>query len=543
MALYLGFDLSTQSLTALAIEVSERGRAVVFERSLDFDAELPAYGTRHGVLPNDDPRVATAPPLLWAEALDRMMGLVAQSGLDLRRLRALSGSAQQHGSVWLGSTAAGAIAGLDAALPLTPQLSGIFARPDAPVWMDTSTTPQCAEITAALGGAAKAARLTGSRIFERFTGPQIRKGFVEDPAMYRRTAVIHLVSSWAASLLAGARAPVEPGDGAGTALMDLARRVWAPAALEATAPDLAARLPALRDSETVVGPLAPYWRRRYGLPAARVVAWTGDNPSSLVGTGLVREGDVAISLGTSDTLFGPMDKPRTDPALAGSVFGSPAGAYLGLTCFRNGSLARERVRDAFGLDWAGFSDALARTPPGNGGRLMLPWFEPEITPDVPAERVGARPYGLDERDGPGVVRAVVEAQMLALALHSRWMGVEAREIRATGGAAANREILQVMADVHGAPVRRLAVGNTACLGAALRAWHADLAADGRQVPWREIVAGFAESGEPAIRPRREHRRTYARLARAYQACEEHALGTGKDPAPMLERLRKDLTGR
>ena len=83
-------------------------------------------------------------------------------------------------------------------------------------------------------------------------------------------------------------------------LMDLARRAWWPAALDATAPGLAAKLPSLVAATAVVGPLSPYWRERFRLPPARVVVWTGDNPSSLIGTGLVREGRLAASLGTSE---------------------------------------------------------------------------------------------------------------------------------------------------------------------------------------------------------------------------------------------------
>ena len=83
MPLYLGLDSSTQSLTAIVIEVADRGRRVVLERTLVFDEALPSYGTRHGVLLSDDPRIAAAPPLMWAEALDLMMGTIASSGLDL----------------------------------------------------------------------------------------------------------------------------------------------------------------------------------------------------------------------------------------------------------------------------------------------------------------------------------------------------------------------------------------------------------------------------------------------------------------------------
>src|SRR5256886_13664849 len=120
---------------------------------------------------------------------------------------------------------------------------------------------------------------------------------------------------------------------------------------------------------------------------------------------------------------------------------------MALVCFKNGSLARERVRDAYGLEWHGFSRLLRDTPPGNRGAIMLPWFEPEVTP--PVLEAGVRRYGLDAGDAAANVRAVIEAQMLATARHAGWMGERVVAIHATGGAAQNRAILQVMADVHG----------------------------------------------------------------------------------------------
>jgi xylulokinase len=540
MAIYLGFDLSTQSLKALAIEVSGSVRRVALELSVDFDTEFPQYGTRHGVLPQTDPHVATSSPLLWAEALDRMMEMVArESVFALAEIRALAGSAQQHGSVYLAAAAAGRLAALDAGRPLATQLVDAFARPDAPIWMDSSTTAECEEITRAVGGADALARLTGSRAFERFTGPQIRKFHKRDPVAYAGTDRVHLVSSYAASLLAGRHAPIEPGDGSGMNLMDLGGRRWAPEALAATAAGLEAKLPPIAPSWAVVGPLATFWRARYGFPAARVVAWSGDNPCSLVGTGVVREGRIAISLGTSDTLFALVKTPRYDPSFTGNVFGAPTGDYMTLICCLNGSLARERIGREHGLDWSGFSRALGERPAGNGGAVLLPWFEPEITPLV--LEAGARRYALDPADGPANVRAVVEAQMLALALHSEWMGVRATAIHATGGASQNREILQVMADVFDAEVFVLGGGNAAALGAALRAYHADELARGRELPWEEVVAGFVEPWPASVvRPDPKRVRVYRRMRRVYAACEAHALGKGPDPTDVIDYFRAGL---
>jgi len=526
VTLYLGFDSSTQGVSAIVLGVEGDRAHVVFQSSLQFDDALPRYGTRHGVLPGDDPSVAVSSPLLWADALDLMLRSIGASGVDLRGLAAIAGSAQQHGSVYLNASARSVLAAMDPARPPGEQLARSLSRPVAPIWMDSSTSVECAELAAAVGGNLALAARTGSRAFERFTGPQIRKFFKREPDAYAATDRIHLVSSFLATLLAGAHAPIDPGDGSGTNLMDLSRGDWWPRAVEAAAPALANKLPAIAPSWTIAGTLSPYWQARHGLPAAHVVVWSGDNPCSLIGAGLVREGLAAISLGTSDTIFGLMREPRVDQTGTGHVFGAPTGGFMGLTCFSNGSLARERVRDMFGLDWAGFSRALAAAQPGNDGGLLLPWFVPEITPSVAAP--GIRRSGLEPEDGPANVRGVVEAQMLSMALHSRWMQVAFDTIHATGGASANREILQVTADVFGAEVRQLAVENSACLGAVLRARHAHALAERRPLDWDTIVRGVVEPLPGALRPDRRRHAMYQDLMRAYAEFEARALGVIKN---------------
>jgi xylulokinase len=523
MPLYLGLDSSTQSLSAIVLEIEGARRRVAFESSIQFDDAFPKYGTSHGVLPDRDPTIATSPPLLWVEALEQMMARLAKSGLDLRLLAAVSGSAQQHGSVYLNGRWDETLALLDPARPLANQIRVILSRPVAPIWMDSSTSAECAEIETAVGGAQLLAQHTGSRAFERFTAAQIRKFFKQDPAGYAATDHIHLVSSFLAMLLAGHYAPMDPGDASGTNLMDLASRQWWQPAVDATAPGLAAKLPPVAASSTTIGTLSPYWQERYGFPAARVIAWSGDNPCSLVGVGLVREGRLAVSLGTSDTVFGLMREPRVDRTGTGHVFGAPTGDYMGLTCFKNGSLARERIRDAFGLTWESFSESLHRTPPGNGGAIMLPWFEPEITPTVLTP--GVHRFGMTADDRDANVRGVIEAQQMAMALHSRWMGVTVDSIHATGGAAANRDILQVMADVFGASVYQLQVENSAALGAALRALHGSLTADGAAVTWDEVIKGFVEPmAETALKPDPARHAMYRDLIEVYAAREADALG-------------------
>jgi hypothetical protein len=59
-----------------------------------------------------------------------------------------------------------------------------------------------------------------------------------------------------------------------------------------------------------------------------------------------------------------------------------------MLCYKNGSLAREAVRDASAHgSWSAFNDLLGREPPGNKGRIGFYHYLPEITPTIPAPRV------------------------------------------------------------------------------------------------------------------------------------------------------------
>src|SRR5262245_30158705 len=202
MPLYLGLDSSTQGLTAIVIEIDGDVRRVVFNSSLNFDRDFPEYGTTGGVRRGVDDNEVFASPLMWAEALDRMMSRLARAAeIDVADIRAIAGSAQQHGSVYLNQHAPAAWRSLDPMNALAPQLANTLSREFSPVWMDATTSEQCREIDEALGGADATAALTGSPACERFTGPQIRKFFQQHPEAYAGTASIHLVSSYLASLL------------------------------------------------------------------------------------------------------------------------------------------------------------------------------------------------------------------------------------------------------------------------------------------------------------------------------------------------------
>lgn len=513
----LGLDSSTQSLSSMLLNIDSG--EVVDDRALNFDTILPQYGTENGVMRDADPMVVHSSPVMWAEALDILFRQMKDEGLPLSEVVAISGSGQQHGSVYLRDNIEVALANLADAPSLSEAVRPCLSRDSAPVWMDSSTHAECEEIRATMGGKAAMVAATGSDCFERFTGPQIRKFAKQAPTAYGETAHIALVSSFVSSLIAGKVSAIDVGDGAGMNLMDIAHLDWNEEALNATAEGLGNKLPAVKASHEVLGNVSPYFVQNYGVNAdALAVVWSGDNPCSLIGLGLVEPGLMAISLGTSDTMFGAMSTCNTDPRGEGHVFGSPAGGYMTLLCFKNGSLAREKIKDQYNLDWDAFSQALRDTPLGNDGKMILPYFEPEIVPRVLTP--GVHRKNLSEEDVAGNCRAVVEAQMMSMRLHSEWMGERPAAIYATGGASANAEIIQIMANVMGAPVYLFESTNSAAMGAALRAAHALDVAEGGEGDWKAIVAPFAKPVHSSkVEPQAEAVAVYNEQMKAFAAFE------------------------
>lgn len=460
MALYLGIDASTQGIKSELID-TELG--TTSSCAVNFGRDLPQYGSPDGFLPSADPLVRESDPGMWLDALDLLLSRLKESGAPLAKVAGISGSGQQHGTVYCNADFFRAAAALNPRRSLAEQLVSGLSRKRSPIWMDRSTRRECDELDGRFG--ARIREVTGSPAIERFSGPQIRKFGREQPAAYADTAVIHLVSSFFASVLCGRSVAIDYGDGAGMNLLNLNTLRWDAEIAEFTAPGLLSKLPPVLPSASAAGTLSPYFEK-YGFAAGTPVAlWTGDNPSSLAGLGLTSPGCAGLSFGTSDTFFAAMREFRTDSDGFGHVFGNPGGGFMSLVCFSNGSLAREQVRNGLELSYEEFD---RETEVLDSEHLMLPYFEAESTPLVLQK--GAV-YGFDpaKASKPEQVRALLESQILSMRLHSGWLGERFDRVRITGGGAKSAALRRIVADVFQARVETISVGNSAGLGAAFRA--------------------------------------------------------------------------
>lgn len=477
--------------------------------AVNFDQELSEYKTKGGVYKSDDASNTVAAPVnMWLKALDMCFEKLRIDGLDFSTVLGVSGCAQQHGSVWWRRESSAALANLNPDEYLHKSLVSVFSLRDSPIWMDSSTTDECRMMEKLVGGPGRMAELTGSRAYERFTGPQIAKIFRRRKEAYLVTERITLISNFLASILCGSYAPFDASDASGMNMMDIKTKRWSEECLEAVVGGDKTEIPGLRmrlgctrikpsdpaadgdqqqqpqyddnivDSHQVVGHVSRYFVERYGFPPECLVSsFTGDNPGSMAGLCVGRD-EVVLSLGTSDTAFFWLEHPH--PGVNGHVLRNPIdeSQYMGLICFKNGSKTRERIRDQCARgDWQEFSQLLQSVPRGNFGNIGFYFDLREIYPlcqgDFRYNKLDQRVESFESNELE--VRACLEGQFLRLFHHSQSLGLQMSKIKrvlVTGGASSNKAILQVVADVFHSPVYTLELTNSACLGGAYLAKYA-----------------------------------------------------------------------
>ena len=442
-----GVDSSTQSTKVLLCQAADG--AVVDQRS----APHPA-GTE-------------CDPQAWWAALQQ-----AGDGL-LDRAAAVAVAGQQHGMV-----------ALDA--------EGAVVRP-ALLWNDLRSSAAAADLVAELGGPRWWAEQTGSVPNASFTVTKLRWLAEHEPANASRVARVLLPHDWLTWRLGAAEPATDRGDASGTGYFATPAGRWMPS-IAAAALGHEPVLPRLAAPGEVVGQT---------IHGALLAPGTGDNMGAALGLGL-QAGEVAVSVGTSGTVFAVSEVPAADHSGAVAGFADATGRFLPLVCTANAGLVLAAVATMTGTDVTGLTQRALAADPGAGGVTLLPYFDGERTPDRPRATGVASGLTTANATPQNLARAVVEGVLASLADAADLLsgyGVERSRVLIIGGGARSEAIRALAPGIFGHDVDVPAPQEYVALGAARQAAWA-LAGTPEPPAWpRQHGTRYHGTPQPAVRER------------------------------------------
>ncbi|VAX23052.1 Xylulose kinase [hydrothermal vent metagenome] len=476
--LFAGIDSSTQSTKLVVINYDNQ--EVVFNGSVNYDTDLPKYNTKNGVVQGLGEGISESEPTMWIEALEILFKRLYRSNIPQENIKAISVSGQQHGLVSLDN-------------------EGSLTRKRSKLWNDFSTQEECDLLTEAVGGVENMIAEVGNSQRPGYTAAKIYHFVRNEPEAYKRTSTLFLVHNYINWYLTGGKnrgiRVMEPGDTSGMALWNPKTQQWSEKVINAIAPDLMSKLPEVKTSDKSIGFVSRDVVDKFGFnPECKVDAGSGDNMYGAVGTGNIEPGIVTISLGTSGTAYTFLQEAFIDPLGEIAAFCDSTGKHLPLVCVSNLANGYNEILDQYNITHSEFNELIKLTSPGNNGRLLIPWYEGERTPDVPQAAPTYFGFGLGDFQKEILARSVLEGHILNLYDGFKRLPVTVNEIRLTGGLSRSEAWRQTIADIFNAetvPVE----GEGAALGAALHAawvWNNE---QGNSVKLNEITNSFVKLSE------------------------------------------------
>lgn len=500
---YAGLDVSTQGAKLLVLDYG--ARCPVFVTAVNFDRDLPDYGTVNGVIQGLGQGVSESDPAMWIEAVEILFTRLKKSGVPVSAIRALSVSGQQHGLVCLDA-------------------NGNLTRKRSKLWNDVSTMAECADLTKAVGGPSVMVREIQNLQKPGYTAGKILRFKRENPAAFKRTATFFLVHNYINWHLTGGVRVMEPGDVSGMACWSPRTGRWSGKVCEAIDKTLLSRLPGVRPADEFIGTVSPALCARYGFsPSCRVDAGSGDNMYGAIGTGNVKPGFVTISLGTSGTACTIYRKPYCDPQGEIASYCDAFGNYMALLCVMNLANGYNKLLRDHRISHADFERIIRKTPAGNSGLALVPWYTGERTPNLPMGAPLYFGFGLDDFTVENLCRAVLEGHVMNLYEGFLKLNVAPSALYLTGGIAKSCAWRRTIADIFNCTVVPVK-GEGAALGAAIHAAYVDH--KNRAPDLHAFVKRFVEleTGD-ILKPERKNVRAYDRFKRLYLSLSARLRGS------------------
>jgi len=305
------------------------------------------------------------------------------------------------------------------------------------------------------------------------------------------------------------------------------------------------KIPSLRPADKSIGFISEDLVERFGFsPRCMIDAGSGDNMYGAVGTGNVKPGIVTVSLGTSGTACTILQKPFIDPAGEIASYCDSTGNYLPLICVSNLANGYNAVLKKYDISHKAFNKIVRRTKPGNGGRLLIPWYTGERTPNLPLASPVYFGFKPEDFSREILCRAVLEGHVMNLYEGFQRMPMKAQEVRLTGGLSQSEAWCETIADMFEAeavPVE----GEGAALGAALHAawvWNKELK---HPVAIDDVTSSFVRLNErQRKKPVKEHVESFRIQKRLFHALSQRIRGEkGEDPFMLRSKLVRFLKNR
>lgn len=446
----LGIDIGTSGTKTLLINASTGEVVASSTKTYDLSTPKPLWAEQN---PQD----------WWQGTIDSVREVLAESKIDAAQIKGIGLSGQMHGSVFLD----------EANKVLRPAI----------IWCDQRTQAECDWIMDTVGHE-KTVELISNPVLTGFTAGKIIWLRNHEPQIYDRVRKVLLPKDYIRFCLTGEYA-TEVSDASGTALFNVTRREWAYEMLNAV--DIPAQwMPKSYESVEISGKITAEAAKLTGLAEGTpVVGGGGDQAAGAVGNGVVEEGVISSTVGTSGVVFAFADKPAVDPKLRLHTFcHAVPGKWhvMGVMLSAGGSL--RWFRDTFADTETAIAKALgidpydlicreaARVPAGSEGLIFLPYLTGERAP-YPDPHARGVFFGITLRtDRSYFMRAVLEG--VAYGLRDSFgildeMGVPVNQVRASGGGARSQIWRQIQADITGKDHVTINIDEGPALGAALLA--------------------------------------------------------------------------
>lgn len=449
MRYLLGVDLGTSGTKTVLFD--ENGQTLASKT-----IEYPLLQPKNGWAEQD--------PKFWYDAtIDSIKSVLQTSKVNSEDVVALSIAGQMHGLVMLDK-------------------NGKVLR-NSILWCDARTQKQCDEITA-LVGKQRLIEINANPALTGFTAPKILWVRENEPEIYKECATILLPKDYVRYMLTGEKA-MEISDASGTNLLDITNRVWSDEILEKLSIEKSL-MPPIIESSAIAGHITKEIAALTGLKEGTIVAGgAGDNAAAALGTGVCKEGDAFVTLGTSGVIFAHTNKPSIDPLGRVHTFcAAVKNSWTVMSCTLAAGLSLRWTRDelysfekdaeaAKGNDvYNLMTENASKIPVGADGLVYLPYLMGERSPVLDPNARGVF-FGLTARHTKShMTRAVLEGITLSQrhnldVLHQ--MDINPVNLTACGGGAQSPFWRQLLADILQCKIVTTTSKEGPALGAAILA--------------------------------------------------------------------------